>query len=543
MKKNKSIIFLSLLYSFFILFGTSFFINGSSKIIYKHMFISIILYIILFIILYKIIKIIFNKLDKKTLKKEKKLTNKILILFNNHPFIISLIFIIICWLPYIISYYPIILNPDASFQIKQYLGIDNKYSYYVNLIDKNQIITNHHPVLHTLLLGTCLKIGMNYFNDNIGLFIYSIIQILVLSTTLSYTIKFMKENNISFKYRLITLLIYALVPVFPFYSMTGVKDVLFACFVIWYIMILYEFIKYKDISIKKIIFSIIICILMCLFRNNGIYVLVLTFPLILIKCKKNFIKYLIVFITSLSFYITYDKVILPYFKVTPGSIRETLSIPFQQTARYIKYHEDELSKSDKEIISKILDYDTIKKEYDPELSDPVKNTFNKDATKKDLMNYFNVWAKLLLKHPITYIDATINNVYGYFYPLKTNWYFYSKLDTRIVKDGIDYHYNSLSTLRNRLMIIANIFPYIPILGLIVNIGFSSLLIIFMLVYLISRKKYRELIYLLPSIVLILVCIASPANTYFRYALPNIFSMPLLIGLFNLLRKKNVYEKK
>ena len=68
------------------------------------------------------------------------------------------------------------------------------------------------------------------------------------------------------------------------------------------------------------------------------------------------------------------------------------------------------------------------------------------------------------------------------------------------------------------MIIATIFPYIPVIGFLVNIGFNSWILLFMACYLIYQKKYKSLV-------------ASPANTYFRYALPNIFAMPLLFGIF------------
>ena len=53
----------------------------------------------------------------------------------------------------------------------------------------------------------------------------------------------------------------------------------------------------------------------------------------------------------------------------------------------------------------------------------------------------------------------------------------------------------------------------------------------MLSYLIYLKKYKEIIYLSPSFVLVLVCIASPVNTYFRYAMPYVFALMLNYGLF------------
>ena len=52
---------------------------------------------------------------------------------------------------------------------------------------------------------------------------------------------------------------------------------------------------------------------------------------------------------------------------------------------------------------------------------------------------------------------------------------------------------------------------------------------------------------MPFISIILVCIASPVNAYFRYTLPFIFGMPLTVAIFiDILKQKqedkNVEEK-
>ena len=287
----------------------------------------------------------------------------------------------------------------------------------------------------------------------------------------------------------------------------------------------------EKINVKNIIKIIILSILMFLFRNNGIHVFILTFPFLILINKNNRKRFLIIFLVVVSLFVTYSKVLLPYFKITPSSVRETLSIPFQQTARYVKEHENEVTNNEKKVIDKILGYTTLKDRYKEEISDPVKNGFNKYSTKEDLKNYFVVWFEMLKKHPLTYVEATINNTYGYFYPFSTKWYIYYKYTPIIKEHGIDYHYNNLTNLRTNLSNYGNIFPYIPIIGLIVNIGFSNYLLIFMLFYLIYKKKYKEMCYLFPSFVLTLVCIASPVNTYFRYALPTIFAMPVMISMF------------
>ena len=530
MKKRKNVIvmLLSILLSIFLIVGNSFKKKGSFEFITNHLIIHTVTFLILIFIFYKVISFLFKKLDNIKWKESQEF-NKIIKIFNKHPFLFCFIIILICWLPYIISFYPAILSPDPSYQIMQFFHIDNKYSTYSILLDPSVIITNHHPVIHTLLLGSMVKIGTLLGSVNIGLFLYSIIQILILSSTLSYTIVFLKNIKIPTKYLLLCLIIYALTPVFPFYSMSAVKDVIFGSLIILYIISIYQFMNKKEITFKDMLKELLLMILIILFRNNGFHVILLSFPFLLFYKNKK--QILMIFLLMLTFNITYNKVILPYFKITPSSIREVLSIPFQQTARYVNEYDSELSEKDKKIIDQILEYDTLATRYNPELADPVKNKFNRYYKSEDLKEYFKVWKKGLFKHPITYIEATIHNTYGYFYPFKTNWYFYHKYDTRIVKKGFDYHYNSLSSERNFLTIIATIFPYIPVIGFLVNIGFNSWILLFMACYLIYQKQYKSLVVLLPSFVLLLVCVASPANTYFRYALPNIFAMPLLFGIF------------
>lgn len=522
---------ISIVFSLLLIFGLSYKEYGNSSLIFNSLIffiLAVVMAIGYYFIIFILVNMIYDKIDKNEVKESK---NKIILLFKKHPFIFSLIVILICWLPYIISFYPIILSPDPSYQIKQFFGIRTKYADYAVLLDENVVITNHHPVIHTLLLGGCLKLGGLLVNDNFGLFLYSFIQILILSFTLAYTIKYMLKNNVSSKFAFITLLIYSLVPMFPLYAMSGVKDVIFTSFIILYIIMLHKILNNKGKKLKFISYMlmIVLMLLIILFRNNGLYVILLSFPFLILSVKKDWKRLGLVFIITILLSSCYNNVILPAFKITPGSIREVLSIPFQQTARYVKYHEEDLSAEDKKIIDKVLGYNDLADRYDPELADPVKNNYNKYTTNEELKEYFKVWFKGLIKHPGTYIDATINNVYGYFYPNKLSWYVYYKYDTRILKDGFDYHYNSLNCVRDVLSSFAIAFPLIPILGLISNIGVATWIVILLTGYVIYRKKYKYIVVYLPALISILICIASPANTYFRYALPFVFSLPLMVS--------------
>lgn len=544
-QKNKSNIWiniLSIIFSLIYILGYSYMKTSSAILVFGGIdlfllsFISTIGYFIFFNYL---LKLLFKLFDSDYFIKNINL-GKFNKSFEEHPFLSSIGIIFICWIIYIIAFYPAILTPDSSFEIRQFFGIWTKYNDYSIMLDENVLITNHHPVIYTLFLGGCLKFGNFIGNDNFGLFLCSLTQIICLASTFAYSIMYLKKVGLSNKLRFIILLIYALCPMFPMYAMTLVKDVIFGCFIMLFIIFLHKFIKkYK---FNYICFGLVMLGII-LFRNNGYHVLVFVFILMLLfnykKCRLPLISLILVIILSTC----YNDIILPHFKITPGSVREILSVPFQQTARYYRDHKFDMTSSDIEIVDKILDVSDLDTRYKEEISDPVKNRFNKYTTNDDLKAYFKVWFKGFLKHPVTYIDATINNTYGYFYPEKTNWYVYYKFDSRIVDNGFNYHYNNLSIVRNVLSSIAVVLPSIPIIGLIPNIAFNIWCLLIMMFYFIYKKKRSNIILLLPSFGLLLVCILSPVNCYFRYALPYVFAMPFLFGLFIDLIKGEAYEKR
>lgn len=541
LKKHWLLKLVSIFFSLFIIFGHSYTKTNSWDLVFGNnllMLFSIVSLFGFYFFINCIISILFNYIEKIEFKNK---TNKWFeFIFEKKPFLISLIVILIAWIPYIVAFYPGIFSPDPSNQVKQYFNIDTHYIEGVVLIDENVKMTNHHPVLHTLMLGSGVKLGQLMGNENLGIFIYTSIQIIFLVSVLSYTIVYMKKLNTPHIYRFITLLIYSLVPVFPLYGMSVVKDVIFTGLVILYIILIFDMIKYKyeKIPFIKVLLSIFLLLMIMMFRNNGIYMIILSFPLLLIVLKKHRIKILLILLVPIIIFKAYTGIILPHFKITEGSIREMLSIPFQQTARMVKEYGDEISEEDKKIIDKILIYDTLGERYNPNLADPVKNQFNKNATKEDLKEYFGVWFKGLIHRPDVYIQATLNNTYGYFYPGARNWYIYYKYDKRLSDAGFEYKYNDLSGLRNFLSGYGVMFPGIPILGLIVNIGFHVWVTILLSVFLIIYRKLEYLVYLLPNLSLILICFASPANTYFRYAMPYVFASLIVIAMFiNILNEK------
>ena len=546
-KIDKSTKIMALIFAIFMLLGEVLSEAKTYFIIFNFL-IAFILSIIKVIGYYSIFKVILyyieyglKKIKIKELKPHKEWGKKIIRKFNEHPFLFSLLTILIFWSIYIIAFYPIVLSPDPSFQIKQYFNVPNKYADWVIMRDPNVYMTTHHPITQTFMLGWAIELGRFVINDNFGLFIYTIVQTLIYASVLAYTIKFAKKHDVKNILRFIVLGMYVLVPMFGFYTVSAVKDTLYTAFMILFTLFIYDIIdryKEKKISWGYALYFAIVMILVSLFRHNGVYVILLSLPALLIYSKVNRLK---IISSSLIFFVAiyaFNNILVPSLGISDGSVRELLSVPFQQTARYVKEHESDLTREDKEAIDKVLGYDDLAKRYDPELADSVKNEFNKYATKEDLKNYFKVWFKGLLKHPGTYIDATLNNVYGYFYPGAHKWYFYHTFEDEVLEDNlVDYHFlEETSVIRTVLTKYGYIFVSLPLIGLLSSIGFNLWILIFMAVMLIKNKKYRYLIPLVPLYGSFLICLVSPANTYFRYTMPYVFAIPIIFMLlFNCIR--------
>ena len=546
--KNSNNIFkiiLAVLFSLFMVFGYSYAKTNSWDLIFhgKLQFAKALIVMCSYYIIFKLmINYIFEYVVQKIKYKstENKLFNYI---FEKHSFILPLLIILVCWLPYVIIFYPGIMGPDSSNQIKQFFGMtisETSSTNSVNLIDENVKITNHHPVLHTVFLGVCVKIGKFIGNDNLGIFLYTIIQVILMSSALAYIINFMKKLKTNNYIRTVALIIFAVFPIFPVSTLYITKDIAFTSMLLIYICELYKIIKdyeKEKISKKRLILIIFLSLMVCLFRNNGIYTILLSLPFAAIANKLN--RKNILFATLIVFilYESFIKILLPALKIPNTGVREMLSVPFQQTARYVKEYENEVTEEEKEKIDKILNYETLSSRYDPQRSDNVKKQYNKDATGEDLKNYFQVWFKQFLKHPNVYIESFINNYYGYFYlDSKVIEYTTGRLvnnDPSLLNTGkFNYKYkDEFKNYRKTIAELININRDAPVISWYTNMGLNTWVILGILTYLIYKKKYKYIVYIMPCIITLLVCCVSPVNAYFRYLIPNIFGLPLIISIF------------
>ena len=165
------------------------------------------------------------------------------------------------------------------------------------------------------------------------------------------------------------------------------------------------------------------------------------------------------------------------------------------------------------------------------MSDPVKATYRTgNITKEKLMNYFKAWFSMFKKHPGVYIEATLHNTYGYFYPFYHNtaqgpYRLYNKTFTEY---QFEYDYVFPNEARSVMAQYAYLWRNVPGFAQISNSGAYTWMLLILAGYLFYRKRGKGILALAAPALNVAICVASPVNGMFRYVLPLIACMPVVV---------------
>lgn len=489
---------------------------------------------------------LFLFIDKKTFAKESLLIgrwNKSI--YGKFSKLKIILIILVSWLPYVIVRFPGYLSIDAMYQMKYYFF--------------DSAISAHHPPLHTIILGTFVRFGRFLGSDNLGQYLYILLQVIIMAFVFALVMEYLNRKEINSKVKTMILLFYCFCPVFPLYATTVMKDVFYCCFFTMFFTVILYFIESdnKYIDKTKIWFVLIISMLFTsLSRKEGVFVVYLTMIVILLWMirryrkhhnieKKIILKLLVSVIGTFCIIMLLNKVIFPSMGVTEGGKQEALSIPFQQTARYVSEYKEEITSEEADTIAAVLDYENLSNLYDPTISDPVKSTFNSNATNEDLIAYFKVWLQQFFKHPLVYVEATLNNNYALFYTDSRVFGYFGRDETDVEAVGISIH--KIPALKNIADVITDIICFgesIPIYNLIENMATYICIFILVLANILRKKQYSYLIATIPLFLVLLVCIAGPVIVgHDRYRLPFIGVAPLLICITMMDYQKSIVKIK
>lgn len=458
--------------------------------------------------------------------------------FNKKSYIIASLLVLLCWIPYFIYFFPGTSGNDTATQIAQFFGQSTWTRKMSPVRGEDIYFSNHFPYLTTLLMGGAVKLGILFGDSAIGVAIYSAIQMIIMAFTLTGVWFYLHWAGLSFRCLKAGLLFTAFVPMYPMYAICMMKDPMFAVFCLVLAVLLFEIVRSKGISLQNRKFCAVLfadCLLMMLFRSQGVYILGVIVVATLAVYRRYWLRVVVsMLVPVLLFQMVWIRVLLPAWNVAPGGKQEMLGIFFQQTARYVSLYPDHVTKKEKKAIKKVLAYNHLAENYTPELADGVKFTFKQDSSSEDLAGYFKAWFSMFRKHPGVYVEAVINNCSDYFYlPYTSNLYCVSFTNkSQWEEDGDIYvHAAFLTYSMSRLALTMTQFAQkIPLLNLLFSIGAYSWVVIWFFFFTIRKKNYS---WLIPGAVAILsvgILLIGPANGRFRYTIPIFYQMPFLIGL-------------
>ena len=490
--------------------------------------------------------------------------------FDRHPFAVPALVLALCWLPVLIGYAPALFMWDTNTQILQWFGLPNHISSSVDLLDSGVLLTQHHPPLHTALVGLCVQAGISLAgSENLGIFIYALLQWAVDILAISWAFRIAQIVGAPRAPRLVALGFIALVPAYSNYSVLVTKDVLFASALLLFAIELVYLVFCAASSDGRIAFSrrhavlLVAGALGTALLRGGMAVAVaggtLVVILLLWRMQRRLAREglrpvsarlllrvpLIALALVIAVNLLLARVVYPALAITPSSKREVLSIPMQQVARFMRDRPDAVQPEDLRAIDRVLDAPSLARLYDPSKSDPVKATYKEQASSDDLSAFWQTWARLFARDPGCFISATAANYYGYFYPAHAmSWsytsYFCSLVmantETNLIYSDIASYF-SFHQLDHPLVRALDglcsgyrlLFQRLPFLTLTMQAALYDWALVLLTAYAVRRRRSHAAVFLVPAWVVLLIALVGPCNatTYFRYAYPVALLVPFL----------------
>ena len=434
-------------------------------------------------------------------------------------------------------FYPLVFGFDAAVGLRTFM-------------DPDCASCNHHPYFVQLIHALFFNIGKEIGHLSVGFFLLALLSIIFSSAIILYGIRLMQHAKLSRRLLIAFAITYALFPLYPYLSINPTKDGLFAYTFLLYLFTLFE-LYITDAqclnNIRFLILHAVTILFLCLTRHQGIYIVFVECVLLLLCYKSNWKGIILMTVPSLCLVSTYNNVLLPFINVEPAGKQEVYGSLFQQTAFYLRQHPDDVTTSEISAVNKVLNSDTIVAKYVIDTTDPVKNGYKYNPwyrlyigapsifrhidhshEAEDLKAYRSAWFSMGLRHPLTYIEASLAISAGFFYNFNR---LLLETEPKWAENGAattpEYrfvHFNKAARIYNNR--IYSWFKY-PILNWIIAIPYYNWAAIFFIGILFYRKDFKGLIVFLPILLSLGILLICPM-VYGRYSYPIAMGLPLLV---------------
>ncbi len=271
-------------------------------------------------------------------------------------------------------------------------------------------LTTHHPLIHTLMLKGCLTLGelLSFLPnaDRAGLAAYSLIQMAVVAACFAYVYCFLVRHGVSRGLCYVFVLCAAIFPTHGMLAVSITKDTIYAALTMVFTAFAYDLSTGEEKPgagwfVRYTLFTA----LLLLFRNNSVYAWILyVFAASFFSLRrKPFFRQACAFHgAAFLLYLAVNTLMVQAVSATSSTYaREMLSVPAQQIARAVQFHEEELTQEDREALAAVWGENLP--EYVPAIADRSKKDIAGD--RETLRIFAGEWVSLGLRYPGEYLQA------------------------------------------------------------------------------------------------------------------------------------------
>lgn len=394
---------------------------------------------------------------------------------------------------------------------------------------RNGVYSNHHPFWHTMVIKLFLEIGYAIFGEiNRAVSVFMIAQIVIMAACFAYVLMTLYEAGVARSWIAVSFAMYAFLPYNIVYSNTMWKDVLFGGAVCAFLTALFRILR--DIGWNKVWNYVILAVSglgFCLWRSNGFLALVAALPVFAVVLWKEHKKMLALILSVVAAGWAMKGPLLSAMNVTQPDLVESLSIPVQQVARVI-VEGCELTEEEAELIGRVVDIEEVPELYRSHISDNIKNEIrSKDNAyfEENAGQYLNLWLRLLMKHPVEFVKAWVDQTKGYWGGGFPNWMYGNFVNENDMGIAMKSQGNIIARLYNLYFALSRhlmLFEPLHSIGLHVWIlAIAAFVALF--------RKRKEWILIAPLLAMVLtLLVATPVSGEFRYAYSLFTAFPLVI---------------
>lgn len=438
--------------------------------------------------------------------------------YRDHTALSSFLLCLLCWLPYYLYQYPGIMTPDSINQFEQVLGV----------IPYN----NHHPFAHTMVFALLYKAAFALTGDMVvSVGFYTFAQMCLLSAGMAFFISTLRQQRIRPFVLLLLTAFYALIPYHAVFSVTIWKDIPFAAAVLFFNCLLLRLILRGSLLLHERILLLFSGMMICLFRSNGWYAFLVVVPFLLFFFRKQKRQVYPCLLVTLLLCVLIKYPVMNHFQVTQPDLIESLCIPTQQIAAVL-CNDRELTAEERGLIESVVDLTYVKELYNPTFADNMKELVragDQEYLASHKKEFFKLWVSLGLRYPGDYLDAYIQQTYGYWYP--DSFYLVAEAEgVSATELGVSTRHligGPLVVKGKELAI--KLGSIVPIYGTLWSMGVACWVLLFSMGTVLVRRETRKLLCYLPSVLLLFtVLIATPVATEFRYVYFMVYSMPFYL---------------